>query len=641
VNAPTSYRPDIDGLRAIAVLSVIAYHFAPGRLTGGYLGVDIFFVISGYLITQIIHRELLDGRFSLRGFYERRVRRILPALLVVLACCAVVAALILLPSDLVRFGKALLATLAFVPNIFAWQDAGYFSPHADQKPLLHTWSLGVEEQFYLLFPLMLLLLARYWPRATLAVVAAITAASLALHALLLEYTSGTFAFFMLPTRAWEIGVGALVALVPHRTGVPDAAPGTRTIIAAIGLALIGWSLFAPRAVETAPILHAVAAVAGTALLIRAGQNFPSPVSRLVGAAPLAWVGLISYSLYLWHWPVIVFSKYYLVRGLEPVEVAAALVFMFAAAALSWRFVERPFRRREFPAPRVFVSAAAGTGVLAAAGGALLLTGGLPGRLSPEAARMNEAVGTHFHCDMSDSIGFGAERVCGLNLPSRNPADARLVLLGSSHAQMYAPVWRDILVQRGEAGILVPMTGCLPTVIANFDAGCARLASAKLQVVSRLPNVRTVVLGMTWFHGDENLFDVSGRPLDNHDHAALIHALDDLIARLRSQGKHVVLIGPIAVPGWDLASEASRSLAYGRRVNRAEAEPRSEFERRYATVFAHFTGREDVAFARPDRAQCDDKACSYVIDGRSLFSDANHLAAAEVGRFHDIFMAELE
>jgi peptidoglycan/LPS O-acetylase OafA/YrhL len=599
-------------------------------------------VISGYLITQIIHRELLDGRFSLRGFYERRVRRILPALLVVLVFCTLAAALILLPSDLVRFGKALLATLAFVPNIFAWQDTNYFSPHADQKPLLHTWSLGVEEQFYLLFPLMLMVLARYWPRATLPVVACITTASLGLHALMLEYTSGTFAFFMLPTRAWEIGVGALLALAAHRSEVPREAPGTRTGIAAIGLAFIGWSLLAPRAnAETASILHAVAAVAGTALLIRTGENFLSPVSRLVGAAPLAWVGLISYSLYLWHWPVIVFSKYYLVRELEPVEVAAALVFMFAAATLSWRFVERPFRRREYPAPRVYFGTAAGTGVLAVAACALLLTGGLPGRLSPEAARMNEAVGTHFHCDMRDSIGLGAERVCGLNLPSRNPADARLVLLGSSHAQMYAPVWRDILVERGEAGILVPMTGCLPTVIANFDAGCARLASAKLHVVSRLPNVRTVVLGMTWFHGDEDLFDASGRPLDNHEHAALLRALDDLISRLRSQGKRVVLIGPIAVPGWDLASESSRLMAYGRLVHGPVAQAASEFERQYAAVFAHFAGREDVAFARPDRVQCDGKACRFVVDGRSLFSDANHLAAAEVGRFHDIFKAELE
>ena len=163
----SSYRPDIDGLRAIAVLSVILFHFAHQNLPGGFLGVDIFFVLSGYLITQIIHGEIVAHRFTIRGFYERRVRRIMPALLLVLACSSVVAALILLPSDLVGFGKALLATLGFFANMYAWRDTNYFSPLADQKPLLHTWSLGVEEQFYIFFPLVLWLLARRWPRLVL------------------------------------------------------------------------------------------------------------------------------------------------------------------------------------------------------------------------------------------------------------------------------------------------------------------------------------------------------------------------------------------------------------------------------------------------------------------------------------------
>ena len=383
------------------------------------------------------------------------------------------------------------------------------------------------------------------------------------------------------------------------------------------------------------------AVAGTALLVRLGQHQHTPVSRLLGVAPLVWIGLISYSLYLWHWPVIVFSKYYLVRELRPQEVAMAIVFMFAAAAISWRFIERPFRRREFPVRRLYAGSALGSVALAAFGLVMLQSRGLPARLSPEAALMNEAVDTHFRCDMQDAIGFGTGRICGLNLFSRNPADARLVLLGNSHAQMYAPVWREILVQRGEAGLLIPMTGCLPTVIANYDVGCARLARSKLDLVNELPNVRTVVLAMTWWLGDDALVDPSGRLLDNHDKAALIAALDDLIARLRSQDRRVVLVGPIAVPGWNLASEVSRQLAFGWPTHRPLALPRSEFDPQYAAVFSHFSGRADVAFVRPDRLQCDAENCRYVIDGRALFSDQTHLAAAEVGRFRDIFMAALE
>jgi peptidoglycan/LPS O-acetylase OafA/YrhL len=630
---PTAYRPDIDGLRAIAVSSVILFHFAPGVLSGGYLGVDLFFVLSGYLITQIIHGEIIAGRFTLRGFYERRLRRILPALLLVLAASSLVAVLILLPADLIRFAKWLLATLAFVPNVMAWRDTNYFSALAEQKPLLHTWSLGVEEQFYLLFPLLLVLVARYWPRLLLPVVIGITGASLALHALMLEYFSGPFAFFMLPTRAWEIGAGAIVALTPVTRA---SAPLARTAVAVLGLGMIAGALLSARPQS---ILPAVLAVAGTAILL--GQRLPTPVSRLLGAAPLVGIGLISYSLYLWHWPVIVFSKYYLVRELRPAEIVAALLFMVTAAALSWRFVERPFRRREFPVRRVIAVAALGSMLLAASGFFLLQARGLPARLNPEAALMNEALETHFHCPRRDAIGIGRSRLCGLNLPSGNPADARLVLLGNSHAQMYAPVWREILAQRGETGLLASMTGCLPTVSANFDLGCLHQAQGRLEMVNELPNVRTVVLAMTWWHGPEELVDANGQPLDKQDRSALMKAIDDLIARLHARGKQVVLIGPIAVPRWNVASDAARQLAFGWPIDRPLALPRAEFERQYSAAFSHFTGRRDVAFARPDRILCDAESCKFVIDGRALFSDSNHLAAAETGRLREIFTETLQ
>ncbi len=237
--------------------------------------------------------------------------------------------------------------------------------------------------------------------------------------------------------------------------------------------------------------------------------------------------------------------------------------------------------------------------------------------------------------------LGAARGCALNLPSHNPADAQLVLLGSSHAQMYAPVWREILEQRQEKGLLLSRVGCLPTVSANFDLGCLRLAETSLATVDALPNVRTVVLAMTWWHGPDALVDSSGRRLDNRDKGALIAAIDDLIVRLRARGRRVVLVGPIAIPGSNLASIVSRQLAYGRPVDRPLSVPRSDFDREYAAVFRHFSGRDDVAFARPDVIQCNSQDCRFFIDGRALFSDVNHLATAEVGRFQTIFQETLE
>jgi peptidoglycan/LPS O-acetylase OafA/YrhL len=640
MNSTSSYRPDIDGLRAIAVLSVILFHFAPGTISGGYLGVDIFFVLSGYLITRIVHNEILAGNFSLRGFYERRIRRIVPALLVVLVCSSIVAALILLPADLVKFAKALLATLVFIPNVFAWRDTNYFSPHADQKPLLHTWSLGVEEQFYLFFPIMLMLLMRNSRRLTLPVVIGIACASFALHVLAVRFTSGAFAFYLLPTRAWELGAGAIIALAPRGNESGGPVPWVSTLAGALGLGLIACALLSPWEYR-APVSHAAIAVAGTALLLGIGQNHHNPVSRTLGAKPLAWIGQISYSLYLWHWPVIVFSKYYLVRELRPLDGVVAGVFMFGAAAISWRFVERPFRRREFPARRLYLGSAAASIALAAFALVFIQSRGLPARLSPETALMSAAVGTHFHCDGHDIILVRSTRMCVLNPAARDPADARLALFGNSHAQMYAPVWREILEQRGEAGLLVSMSGCLPTIVVNYNVECLRLARTTLDTMNELPNIRTVVLALTWFRGDDLLVDSTGRRLDDHDIGALIAALDDLISRIRERGRRVVLIGPIAIPGWNLASEVSRKLAFGRPVDRPLALPRPEFEHQYAAVFNHFSGRQDVTLVRPDLIQCNAESCPYVIDGRPLFSDENHLAAAEVGAFREIFTAALE
>jgi len=627
------------------VLSVVLFHFAHDNLPGGFLGVDIFFVLSGYLITQIIHGEVLAGRFTVRGFYERRVRRIVPALLALLAFTVLIALLIMLPSDLVRFGQALLSTLGFVANIYAWRDTNYFSPLAEQKPLLHMWSLGVEEQFYIFFPLLLWLLARRWPRLTLPVILATTVGSFVLNGLMIQWNYGTSAFFLLPPRAWELGVGAALALAmaPRATAAVAANvrfPVARASLGVLGLALIVAALFAPYVMDL-ELSGMTMAVLGTALLIWLGQGSANPVSRLLSLAPMVWVGLISYSLYLWHWPVIVFAKYYLVRELLPMEIAAAWAFMFLAAWLSWRFVERPFRSRSYPVGRLYVGSAIGTALLAAVAAGLLLLDGLPARLNAAAARMNESVNTHYHCGITGRMNLGKANACAMNLPSKNTADARVVLIGNSHAQMYAPLWADILAQRKLPGLLIPMTGCLPTVTANFDAGCLEHARNNLEIVNKLPNVQTVIIAMSWWHGPQEIVDPEGRTMNNWGKKALAAGLDDLIVRLRAAGKRVVLVGPIAVPGWNLASEVSRDLAYGRQIKRPLGMPREQFMQDFGEVIEHFSNRGDVSLARPDLAQCDAQTCWYVIDGRALFSDENHLAKGELYLFRDDFAAAFD
>src|SRR3954447_22772118 len=228
------YRPDVDGLRAIAVMSVIVYHLFHTALPGGFLGVDMFFVLSGFLITTIIWREAQVRDFSILRFYDRRVRRILPALLLVLFATTIAALVILLPADLVGYGQSLLATMTFVANIYFWRDTDYFARVADYKPLLHMWSLGVEEQFYIFFPLLLVLLARFRQYVALYTIIPLAAASFALNIFANQVGGSSPAFFLLPTRAWELGLGAVIALLPTRVLRPTSA----NIIAAIGLVLV-------------------------------------------------------------------------------------------------------------------------------------------------------------------------------------------------------------------------------------------------------------------------------------------------------------------------------------------------------------------------------------------------------------------
>ncbi len=636
-----SYRPDIDGLRAIAVLSVIAYHMRRDALPGGYLGVDIFFVLSGFLITSVLWGEVREGTFSIARFYDRRIRRIMPALSLLLIVATPVAAALLLPADLIGYGRSLIATLCFSANFYFWRDTNYFARAAEDKPLLHLWSLGVEEQFYILFPLVLALLWRRWPRHALAAIAALTLLSLAVNAAALYLGADSSAFFLLPGRAWELGLGALLVLLPQ---APAAAAWRNEALAGGGCALVILGLaVAPQPLPVMPA--ALPATLGVSMIIWAGRSArpgraPAVVNRVLELAPLRFTGLVSYSLYLWHWPILVFAQYYLVRELKPLELAAAFLAMLACAVLSWRVVERPFRRSTLSIRTVRWAAGGCAALLFAVAASLITTGGLPGRLSPAAAAVDRAVGTNYRCPISQFILLGASRACLMNLPGRDAANADVILLGNSHAQMYAPLVAQFLADRHQSGLLVPANGCLPTVEVNITRDCIDTARENLMEVEKLAHARLVILGLDWAHGPKGLVDAEGRTVDNGGDAALVAALDELIGELKRAGKEIVLIGPIAEPGWDVASTLSRQMAFGRPIDRALYLPEAEFLQRYGSAIRHFESRADVHLARPDRVQCAAGRCEYLLDGRPLFADNGHLAQAELGRFRGVFEGSL-
>ncbi|WP_363325348.1 acyltransferase family protein [uncultured Methylobacterium sp.] len=349
-------------MRAVAVGAVVVYHcgFAH-HAPGGFVGVDVFFVISGFLLTGIIRRETERKTFTCRNFYIRRIRRLLPAAIVMYLAVAVLAFLLMMPSDTSLVAKGILSSLAFVSNIFLYRSHGYFDVDSETNPVLHTWSLSVEEQFYIALPLLMLAL-RTRSRATIsALFAILMAISLGL-AVWMVPTDQSAAFYLLQYRAWELLLGSLVALgvIPFRDGKI-----LNSIIGAVGLALILASMILLSSADPFPGITAVPACVGTSLILYSGQSSPTMTSRLLALKPLRFVGLMSYSFYLWHWPIWVFAS----LVFFPENTSDRLVIIgvsFIVAVLSWRFVEQPFRRS--------ISGAPSDRVLYAGGGAIGLTG---------------------------------------------------------------------------------------------------------------------------------------------------------------------------------------------------------------------------------------------------------------------------
>ena len=305
VHRPGSYRPEIDGLRAMAVVPVVLYHAHVPGVSGGFVGVDVFFVISGFLITSQLAADVAAGRFSIVTFYERRVRRIFPALFVMLAVSAVMALWLLLPFELESFAASLRASALFVSNFYFMRETGYFVAAAITKPLLHTWSLAIEEQFYIFFPVYLYAMSRWAPRWLLPVTTVVLVLSLGL-CISMTHPQSDAAFFYTPARVWELLTGSVLALAPRRV-----LPGwLAQALGAAGLVLIAVAVFGFDARTPFPGSAAMLPAGGAALVILASGANPTASGGLLSLGPIRFVGLISYSLYLWHWPLLVFYRFW-------------------------------------------------------------------------------------------------------------------------------------------------------------------------------------------------------------------------------------------------------------------------------------------------------------------------------------------
>lgn len=610
---PVNYRPDIDGLRAVAVLSVVLYHYGTNWLPGGFTGVDVFFVISGYIITFHSLNRIELGTFTIADFYRRRMKRIVPPLVPVVSAVLVFGWMYLMPSEYIELAKsASSATLGF-GNLYFYRNTDYFDQAAETQPLLHTWSLGVEEQFYFVWPLLLwvglpLMASRSRFRMALA-----TAVALGFfYAVWQTNQNPKVAFYLPHPRAWELGLGALIAFLPK-----ISYGWLSEVLSGIGIVLIGWSVLAISQFDVFPGVNAAYACVGTALLVWPKEHSTAG-SRLLSLAPLQQIGLISYGLYLWHWPLIVFYRHLtLEQSPGVVQVLVLLMGCIAISYLSYQYIERPIIRSREPVVR-YLSVSAFAAIVA--GVAIIQWEGVPDRL-PEsvlayASGANDYSQRRPECHRTDEFNPPLEESCLYGDQKAQPTSA---VWGDSHGVELGEALGRRLAVHGKSVLGVTYSSCPPAL--NFKAplqnGCEAFTAKAIEFLINSPSIHTVFLAAYYeFY------------LNSPAGSALLAGLTNTVEALAATGKHVVLIASNPeLPGVSIPQAAARLSMVGKvdtlAVTLKEHEAHSAAARHHLESLA--AKYYNVSIFDPADALCHRGRCDLVADGKPLLFDDNHLS----------------
>lgn len=644
------HRREIDGLRAIAVLSVVFYHFRLPGFGGGFVGVDIFFVISGFLIGGILWRDVCVRRtISLKTFYVRRILRIAPAYVAMAAVSGLVGYMILLPFEFREFGKDLIASVAYLSNVQFFRDAGYFDAAAESKILLHTWSLSLEEQFYILLPVLMLLLRRR-RRLLVAALGAVFAISLAM-CVLVTPISNVATFYLLPFRIWELLAGVLLAIHMYGRGQHQA---ISPVLSWVGLAAICGAVVFVVPGSAFPGSQAVLPVAGTVLVIRGGRG-DNAVNRLLSSPPAVFFGLISYSLYLWHWPALTLSEYYLDAAIAgPLHVTTLFAAVVGLSWLSWRFVERPFREMRFRKPAgIFAGAAASSAVLLALGGTAYVRDGMAERFATP-VRMHIDASADFlqdwsRCSVPASGAFEGVEVCPIG-PDKPPT---FVVWGDSHVRAFKEGLARLADETGSAGLIIWRAGCPPlfdirkeesAATRSQDADCMRANARIREAFAELPGIERVLLIGRWAYYAEGkgvgrdsantirLSPAEGTAGEDLPQPALFEkAVLATIGELSQRFEVLVLQQVPEVPFYDSREVARRLVHSG---NAAQPETAARFAvskpdliRRTALSekpFHELAAEHRIVWLSSWSGLCAVDTCSVLHSGRSYYFDNNHI-----------------
>ena len=626
-----SYRSDIDGLRALAVISVILFHIDIPGLSGGFLGVDIFFVISGFLITSIILKDIHKGDFSVARFYERRIKRIFPALFPVIFFTIVVGVYLFDTNSLKDFGKSITATSLFASNIQFWLESGYFATSSMKKPLLHTWSLAVEEQFYIFFPLILVFINRYLKNRFFGILLTVAITSFFLNIYgALHYPSSTFYF--LHSRAWELLVGSILALgvLPKPSLII-----TRNILSLLGISLIVYGICFYSEYPIFSLLQMISVVFGAGLIIHSGNSGTSIINNIISFPPLVFIGLISYSLYLWHWPIVSFGRYLIFRPFTLLESIAILMSSLIIAALSWKYIELPFRHKShlFQNKKTFF----------AFSGVLIIITAITGGLI-----------TYINTDLiwhrSGKWEKISENIINGSIPpivGNGKIKPSFILWGDSHAMALIPVIESEAKRNNISGFIVTHTGTAPLLdnendhnknINSFDK--SRYNRSVLNFIHNHTNIKTVILSGRWaWHatGFENRKEnpsqryTKDKYIEYEKRASILKSgLSNTVHTLLSMKRKVIIVSDVPEIRYDVPRFYMLNLRLPSVYNNYDIRPTiieyNDREKNVQKILFELAMLPNVVLIHPESIMfSQDGKAKILDDGNLLYRDDNHLS----------------
>lgn len=647
-----NYRREIDGLRTLAVIPVILFHAGFQTFSGGFVGVDVFFVISGYLITSIILAEKQAGTFSFVSFYERRARRILPALFVVMLACLPMAWLWMVPSQMKDFSQGLVAVTTFVPNIFFWRSSGYFASVNELKPLIHTWSLGVEEQFYLLFPIFLLLTWRLGKQRIVSILVVVGVISLAV-AYWGSINEPIANFYLLPTRGWELLIGVSIAFYSFpENGNETKADKTHVLVnqsvSILGFLLIGYAIFAFDKNTPFPSFYTLIPTIGAAFII-IFANSQTVVGQLLGSRFFVGVGLISYSTYLWHQPLFAFAR------LHRLETASSFLFLFLSivsivlAYISWRFVEIPMRnkhrisRRAFFRIALFFSALlVGTGLLGNFSDGFEKRFSLPNKIAisfDRSARQDECF---------DRIGVNARNDWACNLGSKQE-DATFMVFGDSHSLSLLDAFDTAGKKVNISGLYAGTSGCAPflgiyALHAGKHAGDCNSLNKRVFEYVKGSRIRKVFLVSRWTYYTDGGYDglewsyigLSKNSIRSKElsREAFERGLKNTVEAYSNIGVQLYIVAQVPQQIFDpknvyykIYTEDSKKLNKGIRKLSVPVHQHQQLQFYVGSLFEKYQQSSRIKLVVLDKIFCDDRVCLLGNEDKSYYYDIDHLSSA--------------